>query len=521
MILMASKVAKQKHIPVDEWDTETNPISDADRIFRSVRGEVILPISEFFCRGSEEYKQLDYFAMNSKRSYNSEETRNHICRYLNYFEKYYDPERELLMVIYELKLLMDYNKAYKKSNFMDDINRYIIRNKSLSRKIEQFVNDNYLMKLSSNNNKTPNLQFEDRHAKILYEISLMMNMYIPLATHYMYIHFIKQSQDIQDFMLELFDMCNTKYEEECGIDIYSKLYETATSVVNKSKNPDKLLWDKNAIRGINTTIHTNDSVVDVILQIMPKYSYNANIINFNYYSNRQCLKFKITDISYEYPFYKLSSSKRDADQNSEYDKFEARLNKKDGALYLQNKVAAQQTVRKIEMLYGGPYSDAEIEHYRKRLIKDGKPIVNSFQKQMVGYLFYKEFGDPITMKAINQVEYIKLLIAGKRLLLSSGMLILPYIISSRVTRVAGRKNLGKKETERFENSKLINFIKQKYNNPKLEKAIMEILCKLVSSTFEIIDFNSDTGEPTEYDGLTVPIINDLVDEELAFFICMI
>ena len=31
------------------------------------------------------------------------------------------------------------------------------------------------------------------------------------------------------------------------------------------------------------------------------------------------MKFKITDIRYEYPFYKMSSSKRDADQNSEYD----------------------------------------------------------------------------------------------------------------------------------------------------------------------------------------------------------
>ena len=34
-------------------------------------------------------------------------------------------------------------------------------------------------------------------------------------------------------------------------------------------------------------------------------------------------------ISYEYPFVKLSSSKRDVDQNSELDKYESRLTKKD------------------------------------------------------------------------------------------------------------------------------------------------------------------------------------------------
>jgi hypothetical protein len=195
--------------------------------------------------------------------------------------------------MYRLKLNIDYIRSYEIGNFMDDVKRYIIRNPQLTYKVRHFVDDNYLMELSSNNNRTPNLQFNNDHAKVLYEISLIMNMYIPLATHYMYIHGIKFSEEIQDFMLTLFDMCVVKYEEERGIFIYDKIYETAVSVVNKSKNPDKLLWEKNQIRGNNTTTHTKDSVVDIIMNIIPKYSYNNNIINFNYFSNRQCLRFRI------------------------------------------------------------------------------------------------------------------------------------------------------------------------------------------------------------------------------------
>lgn len=520
MIVIARRAKKEEHFPVDKWDTEEIPISDQDRIFRNIKGEVILPISEFFCGGDEETKQLDYFIMNSKRSYNSDETRGHICRYLNYFEKYYDFDKELLMILYEMKLLIDYNKSYTKDNFMNDVNRYIIRNKHLGRKINQFVDDNYLMKLSSNNNKTPNLQFEDKHAKILYKISLMANMYIPLATHYMYIHMIKQSLDVQEFMLELFSLCVDKYLDEEHIDIYNKLYETATSVVNKSKNPDKHLWDKNAIRGTNTTTHTKESVIDIILQIIPKYTYDKNIINFNYFSNRKCLQFKITDIKYEYPFIKLSSSRRDADNNSEYDRFEARQVKKDEALFLQNRVSAIQAVEKIEALYG-PFSNEEIDHYRRRLTKDGRQIINSFQKQMVGYLFFKEFGDPVSINTINQTDYIKLIIAGKRLLLRSGMVILPYIISSRVTRVATRKNVNKKELIRLDSSELYNRVKAKYNNPKVQQRILELIGQVISSSFEIIDYNTDKSEPTDLDGKMVPIINDMIDEELIFFICMI
>ena len=67
------------------------------------------------------------------------------------------------------------------------------------------------------------------------------------------------------------------------------------------------------------------------------------------------MKFKVTDIRYEYPFYKMSSSKRDADQNSEYDRYEARLNKKDEALAMQNLLKFHYTsnsVMKIILIAG-------------------------------------------------------------------------------------------------------------------------------------------------------------------------
>lgn len=521
MISMCEIVDKSTHIPVDEWDTAENPIDEKDRIFRHARGEVILPIAEFFYGGDPNKSALDYFAMQVKRSYNSDETREHICKYLNYFEKFYDYDKELFMIMYKIKINIDYLKEYEIPMFMHDIKRYLIRNYQLTNKVAHFVDDNYMMKLSSNNNRTPNLQFNNEHAKVLYEISLLMNMYIPLATHYMYVHNIKLSSDIQQFMLELFDMCMEKYEDERGIYIYDKIYETAVSVVNKSKNPDRLLWDKNLIRGNNTTTHTKESVIDIIMNIMPKYSYNNNIINFNYFSNRQCLKYRVTDIRYEYPFVKMSSSKRDADQNSEYDRYEARLNKKDEALAMQNKVSAEQTVSRIEALYG-PFDEAEIEHYRRKLTADGAPIINQFQRELVGYMFDKDFGDPITVSAIhNQSDYIKLIIAAKRILLKSGMVILPYIISSRIKRMATRKIISKKDMISMEADPAYEQIRQKYNNPKIDQKFNELLGSVLSSSFEIIDFDASTGKPTEWDGQPVPIINDIVKQELSFFILSI
>lgn len=266
--LMYTLVDKnRKIIPVDRYDTPEYPILDEkDRIFKHSKGELILPVHELFSNpetmpmDEKQAQQLDYFVLGNKRSYNSDENREHMCRYLNYFEKFYDTDHELLMIMYKIKIAIDYIKSYSEDNFINDINTYIIRNFELTRKVTRFVEDNYTMKLSNNNNKTPHLQYCDRHAKILYEISLLMNMYIPLVSHFMYIHMIKIKPEIERLLLRVFDLCIVKYEIERGIFIYEKLYETALSVTNKSISVDKIIWAKNLIRANNPTTHVRESV---------------------------------------------------------------------------------------------------------------------------------------------------------------------------------------------------------------------------------------------------------------------
>ena len=55
----------------------------------------------------------------------------------------------------------------------------------------------------------------------------------------------------------------------------------------------------------------------------------------------------------------------------------------------------------------------------------------------------------------------------------------------------------------------------------MEQRILEIIGKVISSSFEIIDYDTERHCPTDIDGLMVPINNDIIDEELIFFICMI
>ena len=146
-------VGPRQFIPVDEWTS-----TPEDEVFKTTRGAVMLDVSSFY--GMEPNAQLDAFIMSTKRSYNNPEMRDHIIKYLNYFEKYYDQDHELPMVYCRLKYLIDYEPAYTKEAFIYDLHRYIMTG-PVSIKIGFMNRDNYALNLTYRNVKNPNLQYSD------------------------------------------------------------------------------------------------------------------------------------------------------------------------------------------------------------------------------------------------------------------------------------------------------------------------------------------------------------------------
>ena len=122
----------------------------------------------------------------------------------------------------------------------------------------------------------------------------------------------------------------------------------------------------------------------------------------------------------------------------------------------------------------------------------------------------------------NGTDYIKLIICAKRILKDSGMVILPYIMSSKIVRMASRKIISKKDVSKYERSTLYEDLKRKYNNnEKIIQKVWELIGLVASSTFQIIDYDTVNHCPAEYDGYTVPMINDIIYEEMLFFIVSI
>lgn len=343
------------------------------------------------------------------------------------------------------------------------------------------------------------------------KMSVIMNCMIPLLCHFMYKKDITNSTD---FLLEAYDPILHLYPD---VDIYNKIYETAISNIQRNVKRNQVIWNMQDIRGINPSIHSLQSINNILVNIFPKYTYgpDSNLIHMNYKSILKNTEYQITDIGYEYSFVSLSSSKRDEDLNSDFDRFESFLQKQDSGLLLQAQVAADDAMNTIEMMYG-PFSDEEVTFYKNRLSEDTKNVINSFQKDMITNLFLKYFGDVNSLNCINYDQYVKLIIAAKRILEASGLVVLPYIVSSKVVRLATRKTINKKEFTKIESSSMWAAIKDKYRNEKIEKHIFGLLAVILLSDFEIID----PYDP-ELDRQRISVIPELIGVEIQMFVSMI
>ena len=503
------KGGKAPVIPTDVWIIE----NQNDELFRSNKTALIAPVSRLY---PDNDGNIDYFILSPKKCYYSDDMRNHTCLYLNYFSKFYDvrwnpatnhfeQEYEYFSLLARIKFMIDY-EPYTQDQFLFDIKRYIL-SPSIYAKVRNMVDDNYCVHLKYKNPKNPALEYSDEHGKIMMHMSILMNLCIPLLTHFAYKNKI---DNIDDFLLITYDYIFTLYD----VDIYNKLYETSTTNIKEKARNDEDLWGRQDIRGINITTHAQTALRNIIFNIIPKYNFNQSVVSLNFVSIKNTNKFTI-DVEYEFNYISLSSSKRDEDSTSEFDKFESYLIKQSEGLYIQNTVNSDETMKLIDNLYG-PFDQDEIDFYIHSL-GDYDSTINPFQKILVFYVFFKYFGDPASIKAINRISYVKLLIAAKKVLLSNSMKMLPYIIGGKPEKIIMRKSMNKRDLTAMMNSPLYPLVLEKYNgNEKIMKELQDIAATIIVSDFSFIDYHNP-----DLHGERIEIIPGMITEEVLMFALLI
>ena len=115
---------------------------------------------------------------------------------------------------------------------------------------------------------------------------------------------------------------------------------------------------------------------------------------------------------------------------------------------------------------------------------------------------------------LNREDYIKLVISAKKMLLSKGMIIFPYIISGKIDKFVQRKSINKKEKLMAESSPSYPLIVNKYQNDNIINNILGMLATIISSDFSIVDPNP------EIDGIRIDTIaiGEIIEEVETFIL---
>ena len=82
-------------IAVDNWIPEKG-----DELLQSNKGAIYAPVTQAIFNQDDPENPINWFILSPKKCYNSDEMRPHMCLYINYFEKYYDKDKE-----YRLKMI--------------------------------------------------------------------------------------------------------------------------------------------------------------------------------------------------------------------------------------------------------------------------------------------------------------------------------------------------------------------------------------------------------------------------------
>lgn len=463
-----------------------------------------------------------------------------ITKYINFFMKFYDPEKEMAMGYLKIKFALDKEKRFNQDNpeQLIDLIYELLFTDTVVQKINKMVEDNYLDDIeSSEDSKKYNgkekkhlesLEFTNQHIKILLRISFGMKCISPILFHYVAINVIKLDRDsdlIYNFYRKLFDIFSD------GINMYNKLFVYVKAKVLESKSHNSPIFDQRDILGYDEYLVIHQFLKKVLIsENIVKYKFNEhydpktkkykeNIVGFNKTIIKYQLMYFLKD-QYSKNLTEVTSAKN-TDGLSGMDKMEMNLQKIDEGEIILAEMNIKLELKRILRDNDFDITEDEIQYY----MKNHNP--SELQVQLVYSYWGKHFGPYRNTNLIKRREYIiLLLILKKRLLLQAGceennqfseFTKLPYLLTGNLQ--------NKVNTRIIRNNKFVGKIDSSYLNEKLKTEkysnlykirpdyIMSLLSQVINTVFTYVVY-----EDQDKLGVEIDYNEDKISDELLFFL---
>lgn len=490
---------KEKFVFVDDWI-----MKEEDYTVYFDNKLIVVPFDKIFNRSFGEANTFCSFVINRTIYSNNIEK---VCKYINYFIKFYDPEKELIMNYVKLKFMIDDKKRKLKKNAFIKAIYDIFFTETIISKIDTMVEENYRVNLKKEdgNKYGEAMEFTNEHGKILFKVSVATNLLIPVLNQYLHTR-NSDEKILYDYYVHLFDLFSPD-----DVDMINKLSNYTLHKVTRNYEGNKGAWEQRDMLGDTSYLSYADIVLQkiVVTDVLPKFLFDQNIIslltvvlenNLNFYNRGE----------YKYLPVVLND-KKDNEGLSDLDKFEMSFNKIDESLTILSECNIERVMKKIEYMNNIEISQDEIDFYTKH------NKFGSFQTGLVNYYYAKYFNGYRDLNMLKDEQYIKLLIILKRRLQAQGYIFLPQVLSGNIE--------GRLNTRTIQNRKFINKIQTSVLYKQLmdkfaylielkdDNIILNILSTVLNTAFSYVEYNNQ-----EKLGERIEIMSDIVSEELLSFL---
>lgn len=466
-------------------------------------------------------------------------------RYINYFIEYFDDDDELLTAYFQIMFMLHYKNL--KMTVDDFINHILVwfATDSMFEKVIRMVEyntDETLIK-KSERAYDESIQLTVDHLKAIMGVSCFHRFVIPVVSHFYTIRGKGQLGGItdKDLYFKIFSSFIPMFDDFYGINLYDKIYHTATTRISKTENQEAAMWKRRERFGVTTTSFTNDLMREYINEISQKTMFNKSAIVFLHVCFDKAIKNELLKSDkYEMSDMRMEPSDNVNETISRFDRWvmdKTHHNEKDR---LRALVSIKDAVQRNGLAVGIDFQLAE--QYRNDMLElarkgttdvdDARGILkvkyplryrtadfNELQSILDEYDYYTEniktplhdtqlyiiqlyFASKVSssdeIKMLEMPDIIRFIMIMKRDLPERNYVYLPFFISSELITTSAKK-ITKKSLERiFKEHPSYPDFEENYKNTieilNMDKLIGEMQV-IVSTPLKIVDYTM-----TEYRG---------------------
>lgn len=442
---------------------------------------------------------------------------DHYCKYINFFIKFYDPDKEYLTNLIKIKYQVDSNLlSYPINSFISDVIEYILSD-SMIDKINSMVEDEYAIDLSADGSIDEGvdlhaLQFTNEHAKSIYAISVACKLTLPILSHYYKVRqhemikaaktLGKKELSIPSYFYAIFLKYFPLFQKD--VQLVNKLYVTATLYMNRQ---DTGMVERAENKAITKHIQINNSLMTIITELLPKYDFNQNAIKMNHVAFPSII-YNAMNAKDPHVYYEVSMNSS-GDEMSGLDTLESNAIKTSDLDFMLNKINIETVIKSLIKRHGLDITKDEIKFYKKNM------KFNYFFPKILQF-FSSEFGGYYDLRSISKTDFVKLVIIFKHVMTEMGFRYIQHLFTGNLsTKISGRR-ITSKQMEKIERSPRYQRILKEYSftiDDPNKNHILDTIAVMFNTPLQYIDYHN-----VKHNGKDIEIEPDIVADEYLRFI---